>query len=275
MRTLSYTTLFLLFITIFTSCKTDSSGGYRTFYTTANKEYAAAISIGQARVAEEAELLRKENERIERKERKEAKKKQKDESVQQNSVVSAVSTDPLPVVTDKVGAGSVQTVRGGLSQQSAQFEESSVSPVSSVPMTEIRTGESKSETKSETKSKEPVVLDKTKADGDKVVFRKAKITAEEGYEGQLKKYSVVIASLSKKEGVERLKLAFEEADEPVVIAKNNKGIYYFILGSYDEKNDAVEKRTEVREKYVNRYSRAELLKQYAIPFSDVWIAVNE
>ena len=90
--------------------------------------------------------------------------------------------------------------------------------------------------------------------------------------GNLKKYNVVIASLSKLEGANRLKaLFFAETNEKFWIAMNAKNIHYFIVGSFDTKEDAIRKKNQLISDYTSRYTKSQLLQKYGIPFADAWI----
>ena len=65
----------------------------------------------------------------------------------------------------------------------------------------------------------------------------------------LKKYSVVIASLSVKLNAESLKSRMEAEGYPVILAQNEQGMYRVIVASYDDKESAVAKRDEIYRKY--------------------------
>lgn len=87
---------------------------------------------------------------------------------------------------------------------------------------------------------------------------------------KLKKYSVIIASLARSEGVERLKKAFG-SKETLTIVRNDAGLYYVIIGSFDTEGQAAEKIRTVEAQYTRQYSRDQLLKTYGIPLTDMWI----
>lgn len=88
---------------------------------------------------------------------------------------------------------------------------------------------------------------------------------------KLKKYSVVIASLTNKyNGSEHLKKTLG-ARESLIVVKNTSGIYYVIIGTYDSEQEALNKIKTVEEQYNARKSSAQLLKTYRIPLTDLWI----
>lgn len=106
------------------------------------------------------------------------------------------------------------------------------------------------------------------------VFNEAAVKIISG-EGDLKKYSVVIASLSKKEGANRLKaIFFAETSEKFWIAQNNKDIYYFLVGTYDSREEAVKKKNQLVRQYTSRYTKSQLLSKFGIPFTDLWILIK-
>lgn len=88
----------------------------------------------------------------------------------------------------------------------------------------------------------------------------------------IKKYNVVVATLSTKERANRLKaILFAETNEKVWIAKNDQNLYHFIIGSFDTEDEALNKRTRLIENYTTKYSEKELMSRYGILFTDIWI----
>ena len=87
----------------------------------------------------------------------------------------------------------------------------------------------------------------------------------------LKKYSVVIASLSVKLNAESLKSRMEAEGYPVILAQNEQGMYRVIVASYDDKESAIAKRDEIYRKYSAKGDTEYLRKTYGIPFNDLWI----
>lgn len=87
---------------------------------------------------------------------------------------------------------------------------------------------------------------------------------------KLKRYNVIIAALSKYEGVEHLQKAFGSR-ETLTIVRNDIGLYYVIIGSYDTESQATEKIRAIEAQYSRQYTTAQLLKTYGIPLTDLWI----
>ncbi|MDR2950622.1 MAG: SPOR domain-containing protein [Prevotella sp.] len=88
---------------------------------------------------------------------------------------------------------------------------------------------------------------------------------------KLKKYNVVIAALSKYEGTERLKNAFAGSGESLTILKNDSGLYYVIIGSFDTEGQAMDKIKSIEREYNSRYTAAQLQSKYGITFTNLWI----
>ena len=91
----------------------------------------------------------------------------------------------------------------------------------------------------------------------------------------LKKYSVVIASLSVKLNAESLKSRMQDEGYNVILAQNDQGMYRVIVASYDDKGSAVAMRDEIYQKYAAKGSTDYLRKTYGVPFNDLWILERE
>jgi cell division septation protein DedD len=87
----------------------------------------------------------------------------------------------------------------------------------------------------------------------------------------LKRYSVVIASLSVKLNAESLKDRMVNEGYPVILAQNEQGMYRVIVASYDDRQQAVAKREEIINKYNARGNTDYLRRTYGVPFNDLWI----
>ncbi len=87
----------------------------------------------------------------------------------------------------------------------------------------------------------------------------------------LRKFSVVIASLSVKLNAESLKGRMENEGYNVILAQNEQGMYRVIVASYDDKESAAAKRDEIYNKYSTLGSTDDLKKTYGVPFNDLWI----
>lgn len=91
----------------------------------------------------------------------------------------------------------------------------------------------------------------------------------------LKKYSVVIASLSVKLNAESLKSRMENEGHQVILAQNEQGMYRVIVASYDVKADAAAKREEIFSTYAAKGNTDYLRRTYGVPFNDLWILERE
>ena len=87
----------------------------------------------------------------------------------------------------------------------------------------------------------------------------------------LRRYSVVIASLSVKLNAESLKSRMENEGHQVILAQNEQGMYRVIVASYDDKGQAAAKREEIYNKYSAIGNTDYLRKTYGVPFNDLWI----
>lgn len=91
----------------------------------------------------------------------------------------------------------------------------------------------------------------------------------------LKSFNVVIASLSVKLNAESLKSRMENEGYDVILAQNEQGMYRVIVASYDDKDSAVAKRSEIYEKYSMKGDTDHLRRTYGVPFNDLWILQRE
>ena len=87
----------------------------------------------------------------------------------------------------------------------------------------------------------------------------------------LKKYSVVIASLSVKLNAESLKTRMMNEGHNVILAENEQGMYRVIIASYDEKDAAAAKREEIYNNYSAKGNTDYMRKTSGVPFNDLWI----
>ena len=87
----------------------------------------------------------------------------------------------------------------------------------------------------------------------------------------LKKYSVVIASLSVKLNAESLKTRMMNEGHNVILAENEQGMYRVIIASYDDKAEAAAKREEIYNSYSAKGNTDYLRQTYGVPFNDLWI----
>lgn len=91
----------------------------------------------------------------------------------------------------------------------------------------------------------------------------------------LKRYSVVIASLSVKLNAESLKERMENEGHQVILAENEQGMYRVIIASYDSREQAVAKREEIYSIYAAKGNTDFLRRTYGVPFNDLWILERE
>ncbi|MDR1089605.1 MAG: hypothetical protein LBL79_00900 [Prevotella sp.] len=109
-------------------------------------------------------------------------------------------------------------------------------------------------------------------DAEKKPIRRVRVRLiNENDQYLLKQYSVIIAALSKPAGVERLKKAFATSSDQIFFVRNELGLYYAIIGSYDAEYQAVEKIRRVYMEYTNLYTTEQLMNKYGITFTDLWI----
>lgn len=91
----------------------------------------------------------------------------------------------------------------------------------------------------------------------------------------LKRFNVVIASLSVKLNAESLKNRMENEGHKVILAENEQGMYRVIVASYDDKNQAAAKREEIYRTYSAKGNTEYLRRTYGVPFNDLWILERE
>ncbi len=87
----------------------------------------------------------------------------------------------------------------------------------------------------------------------------------------LKKYSVVVASLSVKLNAESLKTRMQNEGYNVILAQNEQGMYRVIVASYDDRESAAAMRDEIYSKYSALGTTEHLKRTYGVPFNDLWI----
>ncbi|MDR0422918.1 MAG: SPOR domain-containing protein [Proteiniphilum sp.] len=87
----------------------------------------------------------------------------------------------------------------------------------------------------------------------------------------LKRFNVVIASLSVKLNAESLKNRMESEGHPVILAQNEQGMFRVIVASYDYKAQAAARRDEIYRIYSAKGNTDYLKRTYGVPFNDLWI----
>lgn len=91
------------------------------------------------------------------------------------------------------------------------------------------------------------------------------------YTKHLKEFNIIVATLSNIDGVNRLKKQLDSDGQNNLIVRNKEGLYYIVLGSYDNEKDAVINAKAILDKYTRYYLKDELMRRYGIPFTDIWI----
>ena len=87
----------------------------------------------------------------------------------------------------------------------------------------------------------------------------------------LRRYSVVVASLSTRLSAEALQARLQSDSHHVILAQNEQGMFRVIVGSFDDRASAVAQRNALNRQYTAHRSRADLMRIYGIPFDDLWI----
>ncbi len=105
-----------------------------------------------------------------------------------------------------------------------------------------------------------------------VSVRKEKVEAVNPTDAAgLRRYNVVIASLSVKLNAESLKARMENEGHNVILAQNEQGMYRVIVASYDDRDQAARKRDEIHRTYSAKGDTESLRRTYGVPFNDLWI----
>ncbi|MGL4332038.1 MAG: SPOR domain-containing protein [Bacteroidales bacterium] len=78
----------------------------------------------------------------------------------------------------------------------------------------------------------------------------------------LKRWNIVVGSFKNKTNAEGLKAQMIEAGYPALLAQNAQGMYRVIVASFNDRESAAEKRSQIREKYAPR-------------FNDIWLLDNQ
>ena len=87
----------------------------------------------------------------------------------------------------------------------------------------------------------------------------------------LRRYSVVVASLSNRWNAETLQRRLQNDGHHVILAQNERGMFRVIVGSFDNRFQAVAQKDELRRRYSAMGSPDFLVRTYGIPFNDLWI----
>ena len=88
----------------------------------------------------------------------------------------------------------------------------------------------------------------------------------------LRRFSVVVGSFRVRANADRLQATLRSnGHSDVVIARNERGMYRVIVGSFDDRTVAVSQRDQLRRRYSARGNTAFLRRTYGVPFNDLWI----
>lgn len=91
----------------------------------------------------------------------------------------------------------------------------------------------------------------------------------------LRRYSVVVASLSTRWNAESLQTRLQNEGHTVILSQNEHGMFRVIVGSFDDRASAVMQREQLRRRYSALGSPDFLRRKYGISFDDLWILVRE
>jgi cell division septation protein DedD len=87
----------------------------------------------------------------------------------------------------------------------------------------------------------------------------------------LRRFNVVIASLSVRLNAESLKTRMQNEGHQVILAQNEQGMFRVIVGSFDDRASAVAQREQLHRRYSALGSPDFLRRTYGVPFNDLWI----
>jgi len=90
-----------------------------------------------------------------------------------------------------------------------------------------------------------------------------------------KKYSIVIGTFRSQNNADFVKRTFNGLGERAFVVKGDSGIFYTLLGGYDNNVEAIQKLEEFTKKYTEGQSKARRVSRYGIPLDDLWILVYE
>lgn len=88
---------------------------------------------------------------------------------------------------------------------------------------------------------------------------------------QLKRYNVIVATLTQSNGIEALKRFFERDGIDYFVVRNPSGSYYFIIHSSDSEDAAMKARSEFLVRNAVNKSRNDIWQQYYIQLTDAFI----
>lgn len=96
------------------------------------------------------------------------------------------------------------------------------------------------------------------------------VTSNPSNAGQLKKYSVVVSTLSKQDGVDKLSKSLDKTGINYFVVKSG-GLFMFVVASSDSEADAIKARKDFLLKTTLDKSRQQIWNDYEIEVTDAYI----
>jgi hypothetical protein len=91
----------------------------------------------------------------------------------------------------------------------------------------------------------------------------------------IKKYSVIIGTFRSMSNAEFVRRTFNGLGDRTIIVKNKVGLYYTIVGSFDNDVDALVQLENFTKKYAEGQSVARRISRYGVPLDDLWILIHD
>ena len=113
-------------------------------------------------------------------------------------------------------------------------------------------------------------------DSDWKLFRSVRVSLlSESDRAIFRKYSIVLGSFRSYNNADFVRRTFNGLGERVIVVKNDAGIYYALLASFDDQTASVQKLESFTRQYATGNSKARRISKYGIPLDDLWILVND
>ena len=113
-------------------------------------------------------------------------------------------------------------------------------------------------------------------DSDWKLFRSVRVSLlSESDRAIFRKYSIVLGSFRSYNNADFVRRTFNGLGERVIVVKNDAGIYYALLASFDDQTASVQKLESFTRQYTTGNSKARRISKYGIPLDDLWILVND
>lgn len=108
------------------------------------------------------------------------------------------------------------------------------------------------------------------------LFRSVPVTlVDESEKVFVKKYSVIIGTFRSMSNAEFVRRTFNGLGDRTIIVKNKVGLYYTIVGSFDNDVDALVQLENFTKKYAEGQSVARRISRYGVPLDDLWILIHD